>query len=400
MRLRTFESFWLLKNGLLYSYPSLQKSIAAEIVVVGAGITGALVSHALIKKGYEVTLIDKRDVAQGSSSATTSMLQYEIDVPLIDLCEMIGEEDAVLSYKAGIEAIKSMEELVMQNQIDCGFQSKESLYRAHNKKAAKKLYKEFEIRQKHALGVSWLTREEIKATYGLESYGGILSSCGASIDAYKLAHELINLNVKRGMTVYDQTEVTKFNLNEDETNLEIKEGYTINCKKVILCTGFETVEMLKEKCADLFYTYACVSEKNIAVTDALKNTLVWDTNDPYTYMRTTDDDRLLIGGEDSSINFPFFQQKIKERKAHKLEKKLNKILPGISFITDFNWGGTFGTTKDGLPYIGLSPEYKNALFVLGFGGNGITFSVQAMRIIPDILQGKENKLAWLYRFGR
>ena len=400
MRLRTFESFWLLKNGLLYSYPSLQKNINTEIVVVGAGITGALVSHSLIEKGYEVTLIDKRDVGQGSSSATTSMLQYEIDVPLIDLCEMIGEEDAVLSYKAGIEAIKSIEELVKLNNIDCGFEAKESLYMAHSKRAEKKLHKEFKIRDKYGLGVSWLSKEEIKAAYGLVSYGGILSTSGASIDAYKLTQELINFNVKRGLKVYDQTEIEKFNLNTDEPSLEIKGGFTVTCKKVILCTGFETVEMLKEKCADLFYTYACVSEKDIIVTEALKNTLVWDTDNPYIYMRTTDDGRLLVGGEDSSTNFPFFQQKIKERKAAKLEKKIEKILPGTTFIPDFNWGGTFGTTKDGLPYIGVSPEYKNALFVLGFGGNGITFSTQAMKIIPDLLQGEENKLAWLYRFGR
>ncbi len=76
------------------------------------------------------------------------------------------------------------------------------------------------------------------------------------------------------------------------------------------------------------------------------------------------------------------------------------MLPGIDFIDDFNWGGTFGTTHDGLPYIGKSPEYKNALFVLGFGGNGITFSVQAMQIIPDLLEGRENRLANYYRFGR
>lgn len=50
--------------------------------------------------------------------------------------------------------------------------------------------------------------------------------------------------------------------------------------------------------------------------------------------------------------------------------------------------------------IGYSTEYKNALFVLGFGGNGITFSIQGMEIIPDLLKGRDNKLTELYRFGR
>ncbi|MBK8391576.1 MAG: FAD-binding oxidoreductase [Saprospiraceae bacterium] len=73
----------------MYTYPSVQKNISTEIVVVGGGITGALTSHALMEKGYKVTLIDKRDIGQGSSSATTSMLQYEIDVPYSELSNMI-----------------------------------------------------------------------------------------------------------------------------------------------------------------------------------------------------------------------------------------------------------------------------------------------------------------------
>ena len=112
MRLRTFESFWLLKNGLLYTYPSLQKNIKTEILVIGGGITGALISDALMDAGYEVTLIDRRDIGQGSTSATTSMLQYEIDEPLKDLAKKIGEEAAALCYQEGITAIQDLEQLV------------------------------------------------------------------------------------------------------------------------------------------------------------------------------------------------------------------------------------------------------------------------------------------------
>ncbi len=59
MRIRTFESFWLVKNGILYSYPSLQENLETEILVIGGGITGALISHALMEAGHQVMLIDK-----------------------------------------------------------------------------------------------------------------------------------------------------------------------------------------------------------------------------------------------------------------------------------------------------------------------------------------------------
>lgn len=400
MRLRTFESFWIVKNGILYSYPSLREDMQTEILVIGGGITGALISHALMDAGYQVMLIDRRDICMGSSSATTSMLQYEIDVPMYELSEMIGEEEAAVCYKAGIAAVLEMKKLVETTKIDCGFEMKESLYLAHNKEASIWLKKEFKIREKHKLGVKWLNATAVKKEYGVKCYGAILSEVAASVDAYKLAHELIQLNVKRGMRVFDQTEIEKIETSGPEPKVILKKGQTVAARKIVCCTGFESTKLLKEKVADLFYTYATVSEQGINLNKKIQNTLIWDTDDPYVYMRTTDDGRMLVGGEDSSFNISLFQQKLKEYKADKLIKKIEKIIPGIEFIEDFSWAGTFGTTKDGLPYIGKSPEYENTFFVLGFGGNGITFSVQGMEMIVDMLKGKDHKLVEFYRFGR
>lgn len=401
MRLRTYESFWLLTNGLLHSYPSLHgHHEACEVAVIGGGITGALISHALMEKGYSVVLLDKRDIANGSTSATTSMLQYEIDVPLYRLAEMIGEEPAVLCYKSGVDAIRTLGKLIDEYRLDCGFERKQSLYIACEEKHVGWLKQEFEIRRKHGIGVSWLGTEEIYAEYGIRCFGGILSEVAASVDAYRLAHELIAFNASRGMKVYDQTLISETEHYAEGCRLVTEDGSTVQCRKVLYCTGYEATELLKEKTADVFYTYACISEQGIAIPEKLRKTLVWDTGSPYLYMRSTDDGRFLIGGEDALSSHTFFQNRIKERKSQKLQAMLTKTMPGISFIEDFSWAGIFGTTKDGLPYIGESPEFPGALFVLGFGGNGITFSVQGMNIITDLLEGKENELAHWYRFGR
>lgn len=401
MRLRTYESFWLLSNGLLYSYPSLHDHHeSCDVAVIGGGITGALISHALLQKGYRVVLLDKRDIAGGSTSATTSMLQYEIDVPLYQLAEMIGEAAAADCYRAGIEAIGELDALVRKHRLDCGFERKQSLYIAREKKQVSWLKQEFDMRNRHALGVTWLEPGEISEAYGITCFGGILSEAAASVDAYRLAHELIALGVKKGMKVYDQTDIKEVIRDESGSLILAENGATVQCSRVVYCTGYEATEMLKEKTADVFYTYACVSEQGIAIPEKLKRTLVWDTGSPYLYMRSTDDGRLLVGGEDAQSGHTFFQNRIKERKSLKLQKRLKKAMPGIGFIEDFSWAGMFGTTKDGLPYIGESPEFPGALFVLGFGGNGITFSVQGMKIVTDLLEGRGNALAHWYRFGR
>lgn len=400
MRLRTYESFWLLKNGLLHTYPLLEQHIKSDFIVVGGGITGALISDVLIENNYRVTLIDHRDIGQGSTAATTCMLQYEIDEMLIDLSNMIGEEGAALCYRAGVQAIHDLQKLVSTKKIDCDFELKKSLYIAHNKRSALKLHKEFLLRKKHRLGVKWLSPEQVLKQYGLVSQGAILSDTAGSADAYKLAHELIKQNTQKGLQVFDQTCIKKINEEKNGVTVDTTEGYRLQAKKIIFCTGYESTYMIKEKIARLFNTYACISEPAAPIVRKLRDVLVWDTNDPYLYLRTTGDGRLLIGGEDSDKLSQADQQAVKEKKSDKLIKKIKRLIPGIHFIEDFSWGGVFGSTKDGLPYIGVSPEYKHGYFVLGFGGNGITFSMQARHILMDHLNDQHNELAGYYKFGR
>jgi len=97
----------LLRNGLQSSYPYLAKNISCEVLITGGGITGSLIAYQLSKEGYETALIDKRDVCLGSTSATTAMLQYEIDEPLYSLIEKVREYVVVASYKEGVQAIEA-----------------------------------------------------------------------------------------------------------------------------------------------------------------------------------------------------------------------------------------------------------------------------------------------------
>lgn len=400
MKLRSPEAFWLLKNGILNSYPKLQENTQCDIVVLGAGITGALISHALQNAGYNVVVIDKRDVANGSSAATTSMLQYEIDVPMVDLAQMIGIPGAVECYRAGISSIETLHDLVKKENIDCGFDMKESLQVAHSKRVVKALRKEFEMREQYGFDVQWLTSEEIEKRYKMKSHPGILSSKGASFDAFQFAHGLFQNNYKKGMRIYDHTTVDDIKYEEEGVKLTTEDGYTLDAKKIVFCTGFETMQMFKKKYADIVTTFACVSEQEINFFDTLNDTLIWDTAEPYIYMRTTDDKRLLVGGEDVNYKYGIISEKVKVRKSAKLIKKLSKLFPEINFIEDYVWAGAFGVTKDGLPFIGTHPDFKNAIFVLGLGGNGITFSVQGMDLIIKILAGQTDSLLHYYRFDR
>lgn len=401
MDLKSNEPFWLVKNGIIESFPSLRNDDECDILIIGGGITGSLIAHQCIEDGYNTILIDKREIANGSSSATTSMLQYEIDVPLYQLIQKIGKEGAEASYKACFDSIIQLEKICKKIKSEAGFARKKSIYFASFKKDIQILEQEFQARKNAGYDVKWLSEDNLKEKYHLHrAYCGILSQIGGSVDAFKLVHELLMYNIKKGLKVFDKTEFTDIKYHKNYNEIILETGSKIKAKKVIYCSGYETAKMIPEKFVDLLSTFAMVSEVNSQINDEFPDVLIWDTADPYIYMRTTDDGRILVGGEDEEFKDPIKRDKLIGKKTKKLEKTFKKYFPDANFYTDFAWAGTFGETKDGLPYIGEHSDFKNSYFVLGFGGNGITFSVIGMEMVSDWLNNKDHKLSEWFKFGR
>src|SRR5688572_14051844 len=98
MKLTSDNPYWAVRNGLPFAYPSLDHDVTCDCVVVGGGITGALVAFHLVAAGVSVVLLDKRDIGTGSTSGSTGLLQYEVDVPLRELIQQVGAAHANRSY--------------------------------------------------------------------------------------------------------------------------------------------------------------------------------------------------------------------------------------------------------------------------------------------------------------
>src|SRR5688500_2520451 len=104
MDLKSGNPYWLIKDGLPYSYPKAENSFKTEVAIIGGGISGALVAYYLINAGIGCAVLDGRSIGLGSTSASTSSLLYEIDVPLIDLQHKVGYKNAVRSYQLSGES--------------------------------------------------------------------------------------------------------------------------------------------------------------------------------------------------------------------------------------------------------------------------------------------------------
>ena len=126
--LRTGTPVWLRGGGVRVPFGDLQESIRVDIAVVGAGVTGALVADALLQTGSRVAVLDRRGPARGSTSASTALLQFELDEPLVHLNRKIGRERAARAYWRSASAVDYLRGRVADLGLRCGFQERLTAY--------------------------------------------------------------------------------------------------------------------------------------------------------------------------------------------------------------------------------------------------------------------------------
>ena len=400
MDLKSGYPFFLLESGLAYSYPKLESSLEADVIIIGGGISGALAAYYLVNEGIRCLLIDGRTIGMGSTSASTSLLQYEIDTPLSNLVHQVGTARALRAYEIGVDAIHSMAEIARSISFK-EYQFKQSLYYAAYYKDLKFLKEEFAIRKKFGFKVSYLEKDDVKNEYGFEAPGAILSATAAQTNAYLFTHALLQYSIKKGLQVFDRSHVKTIKHSRKSVILTTENGQTLKSKKLVYATGYEAVKYIDQKIVDLHSTYACISEQTNEEKIFWKdNVLLWNTANPYLYMRTLKDRRILVGGRDEHFYDPKKRDRLMSAKTKQLVKDFHQLFPEKDFIPEFSWSGTFGATKDGLPFIGNYRKLPNSFFALGFGGNGITFSLVAAEILRDNIIGKKNKDAAIFSFDR
>jgi glycine/D-amino acid oxidase-like deaminating enzyme len=399
MDLRTDYPYWLLEKGLLSSYPSLEKHIHTDVAIIGAGISGALIAWQLCRAGIRCVIVDKRHVGMGSTAATTGLLQYEIDTPLTELAGKVGEKNASESYLLCHKAIDELEKLCKKFK-HAEFSRHPSLQYASFKKDVPGLKKEYTLRKAIGLQLDWMDREDVKSLYGFDKQAGLISKQGAAVNAYGLTHSLLAECRKMGLEVYDHTDIEKLTHQKKGIQLTTTDKCRIHARKAVIACGYESGAYLPERIDLLSTTYALISEPYPEKEHWHKNSLIWETARPYLYLRTTTNNRIIIGGKDDEFSGAYNREKALPKKVKELERSFAALFPKIKFKTDFYWAGLFAGTKDGLPYIGSLPRHKDLCFALGFGGNGIVFSQIAATLLKDELTGKKNRHADIFRFGR
>ncbi|MBP7608467.1 MAG: FAD-binding oxidoreductase [Steroidobacteraceae bacterium] len=397
--LRTGRPFWLRHGNKHVPGRPLAADLTVDVAIVGAGVSGALIADALVRTGRSVAVLDRRGPVKGSTPASTALLQFEIDQPLLHLARKIGYRRAVRVYWRSATAVDFLRGRIADLGLRCGFRERQTVYLPGNVLNVSELKREAAARSAVGLRSRFIDADSLRALTGIERRGAVLSSGAGEVDPAAMVAGLWRSVLTRGARMYAPTEVVNIQNGRARVALATADGPVVHARYAVFATGYEVVKHVHPRGFKVQSTWAMATAPQPARLWPSR-CLIWEAADPYLYLRTTLDGRVIVGGEDEEFSDEKKRDALIPSKIAAIRGKLKLLLPALDTTPDFAWAGCFGASASGLPAIGAIPGAARCFAVMGYGGNGITFSVIAAQIIQRAILGLPDPDAELFALPR
>ncbi|MFD0960862.1 NAD(P)/FAD-dependent oxidoreductase [Paenibacillus chungangensis] len=389
--LHTGRLYWPTTLPQVPDYPSLTSSAKGKAVIIGGGMSGMICGFVLSSAGVDTIVVERGEIAGGSTSANTGLLQFCNDVMLSELIGQIGKADAELFYKRCENAIGQLTAAADSLPVDVGFRKRSSLYFASSEQDLPKLKREYEALAACGFRVEYWEPEDIAARFPFRKPGAIVTHGDAEVNPYQFVHTLAASAVRHGLRIYEGTDIVRHDTSPDGSHrLHSSEGHLIEAEHVVYAVGYEPEELRgRLNKAALNRSYAIVTNVQLETDLAAWHGkyMLWETARPYLYLRTTLDNRIVAGGLDEEEERPTHNRHTQLNRSHKLLKQLQALFPALKLEAEYEWNATFGESRDNLPFIGEDPAWPNVYYSLGYGGNGTVYSMVAAHLLLGLIQG-------------
>ena len=362
-----------------------------DVIIVGGGITGITTALLLQESGKKCLVAEAQTAGFGTTSGTTAHLNTILDITYDEIAKNFGEDNAKLVLKSTLEAIDLVSQNVENYHIDCGFSRQRGYLFSQNDKQSKALDNAFEVSKKIGCEVAY--SETIPVPVNFEK--ALVFQNQAQMHPTKYLLALAHAFEEAGGIIAQSCRVTGVKENDQKVlEVETSKGNLTSTHLIYATHVPPGVNLLHFRCAP-WRSYAMAFKlKDGNYPDGL----VYDMEDPYHYYRTQEIDGqkyLIAGGQDHKTA----EEKNTSQCFNTLESYFSKYF-NIEEVS-FKWSSQYFIPADGLPYIGHLPgNPDNVLVATGYGGNGITYSHVAAKILTDLVVNNDSEYKDLYKPSR
>ena len=346
-----------------------------DVLVVGGGITGLCTARALARRGISVAVLETHSIGWGASSRNGGMVLTGHKVGAATLRARYGTEQARRLYRASIESVDLVAEIVRSEGIDCDFHRY-----GHLALASKAGHYDYYCREAELLArefdheIRLVPRADLHAEIGSGAYfGGVVDEVSGGINPARYVAGLAVAARRAGATVHERCTVGRIERHGARWRVTSSGGVIDAGELVMATSGYTgTVAAALERKLVPIGSYVIATEplpEALARELSPHGRMMYDSWHFLHYFRLTPDRRLLFGGRAQFV--PDTPDTIRDSAAE-LRRGMLEIHPQLRAVNiDYAWGGTLDFSYDTMPHMG---EIDGYYYALGYAGHGVALA--------------------------
>jgi glycine/D-amino acid oxidase-like deaminating enzyme/nitrite reductase/ring-hydroxylating ferredoxin subunit len=385
--------YWI-DSAPLPRFPSIERNVEVDVVVVGGGMVGITAAYLLKRAGRTVALLERERCARVDTGHTTAHVTAVVDLSRQDAVKTFGKDVARAIWDANSAAIDQIVHNIRAEDIACDFRwvpgYLHAPFEGAESKDRKFLEREAEVARELEIKCEFV---ESIPHFGLP---GVKFPHQALFHPRKYLAALAEQIPGNGSQVFEKSAVEEV---KDDPFIVKAGGHEIRCSQVVMATHNPLVGTAGITGATLFQSKLALYSSYVigarVPAEKIPEASFWDIDEPYNYLRVERKrgyDYAIFGGEDHKTG----QESDTTAPYRRLEERLLRLIPEAT--VDHRWSGQVIDTNDGLPFIGELTE--NQFAATGFAGNGMTFGTLGAMMATDWVLKRKNPWSDIFDPGR
>jgi glycine/D-amino acid oxidase-like deaminating enzyme len=355
-----------------------------EVAIIGGGYTGLAAARALAQRGVRVAVLEAHTLGWGASSRNGGMVLSGLKLSAPAIVQKYGRDLARRLFQCSLEAIDTVEQIIREEGIACGFARKGHLLVASKPGHQRALQQEAEVLEKEFNHpVRLLSPNELKDEIDSEIYfGGLLDESSGGLNPAQYVAGLSNAARNAGASLHARARVTRLGRSLNRFVVETERGQ-VHAERVLVATAGYTdslIPYLNRRILPIG-SFIIATEKLGERVQALlpRQRMIFDSRHYLNYFRLWDG-RLIFGGR--AAFFPETAETIR-RSAEILRQEMVRVFPQLKDAqVEFAWGGTLDFAQDLMPHVG---EHAGVVYALGYAGHGVALGTYLGKTVAEAM---------------
>ncbi|KGT01338.1 NAD(P)/FAD-dependent oxidoreductase [Burkholderia pseudomallei] len=368
-------------------HPPLEGTIAADVCVIGAGLTGISAALNLAERGHSVAVLEASKVGWAASGRNGGQLIGGFACGIDAFEPYLNADEIRLVWDMGLETLAIAKERIAKHAIDCAFvpgylsaankpRDVDALRRSRDEAARRFGYTRLRYVERDALA------QYVQSNRYL---GGLFDPDSGHLHPLNYTLGLARAAVASGARIHEDSAVTRIASEAGGHVVSTARGAVRARFVVLACNAFlgALAPALSRKIMPVG-TYVIATEPlGEARARALMpaQAAICDSRFALDYFRPTPDARLLWGGK---VSYSTLEPR---KLADAMRRDMLKTFPQLADVTiEHAWGGFVDITMNRAPHFGrLTPT---VYFAQGFSGHGVNTTGLAGKLIAEAIDGQ------------